>query len=71
MVPQRPVPSERGSHIGAHLLAAVVVFAVAGVTFWFVAGIAYRIFHLAELFVVAVVCGVTGYRLGSRRRRRR
>ena len=59
----------RGGSLVTHVGVTLGVILVAAITFWFLAGIAYRLFHLVELLVVAGVAGTLGYRVGHRRRR--
>ena len=65
------LPERRqGGSLVTHAGVTVAVILVAAITFWFLAGVAYRIFHLVELLVVAGAAGALGYRIGHRGRRR-
>jgi len=53
-----------------HLLLGVAALLAIGAAVWLLTGVAFAIFHLIELLLVAAVAGWAGYRLGHWRGRR-
>lgn len=50
-----------------HILVAVVAVVAAIIAFWIVAGVVFALLRLLEVFIVAAITGVIGYRLGRAR----
>lgn len=53
-----------------HVVATLALIVAIGVVAWMLVGVAFALFHVLELVVVAGVAGWTGYRLGLYRGRR-